>query len=149
MSNVFAKNPNSRVQILDRIIIINDGKRDSYYVIDKTLIPAKVEEEVSVKFAKQSKKTEKTSEMANTTSALIPTKYGIIDRILNSFRKKKNDIQPSTNLQPTFDTISYKDKREAWINQDIKSDLNVFEEKGENDISVIQNEENRTDEYRG
>ena len=146
MSNVFAKNPNIRVQILDRVIIINDGKKDSYYVIDKTLIPAEVEEEVSVKFAKQSKKTEKTSEI---TKALIPTKHGIIDRILNSFRKKKNNTQPSTNLQPTFDVISYKNKRKAWINQDIKQDIHIFADKNENDISGIKNEENRADEYRG
>ena len=92
------------------------------------------------------KKTEKTSEI---TKALIPTKHGIIDRILNSFRKKKNNTQPSTNLQPTFDVISYKNKRKAWINQDIKQDIHIFADKNENDISGIKNEENRADEYRG
>lgn len=122
-TNILSRNPSAEIQILERIVIINDGGNQSFYIIENGLIPAKIEEDISINLADEPLKVDIAQ---GTPKSMLPIKQGIKGRILNFIRQRKQD---STIPQNNTKVVSYKEKREEWINKGIKSKIDLPKKK--------------------
>ena len=83
---VFARNPNARIHIASREVIVQEGEKLKFYTIHQgQLIPMIVEKSQELKFVYR----EPTQEKAETT--LTPVKVGFWATVVNRFRRALND----------------------------------------------------------
>lgn len=91
------KNPEAKIKILERIIILNDGEKDNFYIINNGIVSAKVIDNININFSPERNNTE-----------MVPVNKGFLAKMLNwlnlnTNKNKEEIINPnviSNNTMP-------------------------------------------------
>ena len=126
---VFQKNPNAKIHIVSREVIVRDGDNLSFYQIDRgELVPMRIEKKVNFNFIYEEKEEEHKIDNYPT----VQPKIGIWARVINKIKRKLNDFINGGTPGPSDYVDDKKEVSSIPISTDSKLDfykVNDFDEK--------------------
>ena len=105
---VFSKNPNAKIHISSREIVVQDGDNVEFYVINKgELVPMQIQKQLDLQFVKDKK--ENTQEEKE--ESVIPVKTGFWQNLINKIKRKISQFKNRNNSE----TVNFGDELNGQV----------------------------------